>query len=335
MFTQKDLQQIRSKGISIDEINQQIKHFQHGFPPADSTMPATPGKGIMLLTEGAQKHYKNIFLDNAPDNRIIRFIPASGAASRMFKALFNALEKLEGKDPEAQWKWISGKKDLPHIQTLKGMVREWESACLWAYFGWSSGSVEDLRLGFYKGEVFTEEPEMRRDVLPVLELLRKINPDYVTVAFDPEASGPDTHYKVLQAVSEALKLYEKESGRSDIKVLGYRNVWYRFHPSEANTFVPVSLNMLTLQHYSFMNTYISQKEASFPSYEHKGPFSELSQKIQVEQYENLSIALGQDYFYEHPSALMRATRGFAFVRIMALEEFHSFSRELKRRAENL
>ena len=228
-----------------------------------------------------------------------------------------------------------GKKDLPHIQTLKGMVREWESACLWGYFGWDSRAVEDLRLGFYKGEVFTEEPEMHRDVMPVLQLLRRVKPDYVTVAFDPEASGPDTHYKVLQAISEALRIYEKESGRSDITVLGYRNVWYRFHPSEASLFVPVSLNMLTLQHYSFMNTYISQREASFPSYEHKGPFTELSQRIQVEQYEMLSTALGQEYFYEHESALIRATRGFAFVRTMGLEEFYSFSRDLKRRAENL
>jgi glucosamine-6-phosphate deaminase len=228
-----------------------------------------------------------------------------------------------------------GKKDLAHIQTLKGMVREWESACLWGYFGWGSGSVEHLRLGFYKGEIFTEEPEMRRDVHPVLDLLRKTEPDFVTVAFDPEASGPDTHYKVLQATSEALKLYEAESGRNDITVLGYRNVWYRFHPSEATMFVPVSLNMLTLQHYSFMNSYISQRDASFPSYEHKGPFSELSQKIQVEQYEMLATALGWDYFYDHPSALMRATRGFAFVRAMGLEEFHSFSRDLRRRAENV
>jgi len=227
-----------------------------------------------------------------------------------------------------------GKKDLPHIQKLKGMVREWESACLWGYFGWDSKAVEDLRLGFYQGEVFTEEPEHRRDVVPVLELLRRINPDYVTVAFDPEASGPDTHYKVLQAVSEALRLWEQESGRSDIQVLGYRNVWYRFHPAEATHFVPVSLNMLTLQHYSFMNTYISQREASFPSYEHKGPFSELSQMIQVEQYDRLTTVLGRDWFYEHESALIRATRGFAFIKSMSLEEFYSFSRDLRRRAEN-
>ncbi len=112
MFTQKDLQQIRAKGIRLDDINQQIKHFQLGFPPADITMPATPGKGIMLLTEGDQEHYKNIFLDNGPDNRIIRFVPASGAASRMFKALYSALEELEGKDRQTQQEWISKNKEI-------------------------------------------------------------------------------------------------------------------------------------------------------------------------------------------------------------------------------
>lgn len=265
-----------------------------------------------------------------------------GTLRRMLRNLIEVFDEIEPRDIRDRVEELisyfktqyPGKKDLPHIQTLKGMIREWESACLWGYFGWDSNSVEDLRLGFYKGDVFTEEPEIGRDVMPVLDLLRRVNPDYVTVAFDPEASGPDTHYKVLQATSEALKLYEEETGRSEIKVIGYRNVWYRFHPSEATHFVPVSLNMLTLQHYSFMNTYISQKEASFPSYEHKGPFSELAQKIQVQQYEMLSTALGRKYFYEHPSALIRATRGFAFIRIMGLGEFHSFSRELKRRAEN-
>ena len=266
-----------------------------------------------------------------------------GTLRRMLRNLIQVFDELEPRDIRDRVDELinyfdtqyPGKKDLPHIQMLKGMVREWESACLWGYFGWDSRSVEDLRLGFYKGDVFTEEPEVSRDVVPVLDLLRKVQPDYVTVAFDPEASGPDTHYKVLQAVSEALRLYEKESGRSDIKVLGYRNVWYRFHPSESNTFVPVSLNMLTLQHYSFMNTYISQRDASFPSYEHKGPFSELSQKVQVQQYEMLSTALGRDFFYEHESALVRATRGFVFVRIMELEEFYTFSREIRRRAENI
>lgn len=224
-----------------------------------------------------------------------------------------------------------GKKDLLHIQKLKGMIREWESACLWGYFGWSSSAIDNLRLGFYQGDIFTEEPTVDRDVLPVVDLLKRVNPDVVTVAFDPEASGPDTHYKVMQAISESLKRFKS---RKRLKIVGYRNVWFRFQPHEANIFVPVSLNMLTLQNESFMNTYLTQKNASFPSYEYDGPFPLLAQKIQVEQYEMLKTCLGRDFFFEHPSPLIRATRGFVFLKGMELSDFFNYSRELKKRAEN-
>ncbi len=226
-----------------------------------------------------------------------------------------------------------GRKDLPHIQRLKGMCREWESDCLWGYFGWNADSVHHLRLGFYTGDVFTEEPTRERDVAPVLDLLRTVNPDVVTVALDPEASGPDTHYKVMQVISEALKIHEQKTGRHDIEILGYRNVWYRFHPSEADLFVPVSLMMFSLQHSAFMHTFVSQKDASFPSYEHDGPFSELAQKIQVGQYRMLKTCLGRGYFHEHPSALIRATRGMVFLKQMSPDEFYTKSRELRERTE--
>ncbi len=222
-----------------------------------------------------------------------------------------------------------GRKDLPHIQRLKGMCREWESDCLWGYFGWNGEFVHHLRLGFYQGEVFTEEPTMDRDVKPITELLAAVNPDVVTVAFDPEASGPDTHYKCMQALAEALRAHERSSGRGDIRVLGYRNVWYRFHPCEASLYVPVSLNMFTLQHSAFMSAYLSQSNASFPSYDHEGPFSELAQRIQVEQYRTLKGCLGERWFSEHPSALIRATRGMVFVRMMSLEEFYGACRALR------
>ena len=228
-----------------------------------------------------------------------------------------------------------GKKDLPHIQRLKGMIREWESDCLWGYFGFNSSSVMHARLGFYKGDIFTETPTIERDVLPMLEVLRKVKPNIVSVALDPEASGPDTHYKVLQVMSEALRLYEQESGRSDIQVWGYRNVWYRYHPSEADIIVPVSLNMFAVMENSFMNAFISQKDASFPSYEHDGPFSELAQKIQVDQYHVLKTCLGREYFNEHPSPLIRATRGLVFLKSLTLAEFYERSRALRRSTENL
>jgi len=226
-----------------------------------------------------------------------------------------------------------GQRDVPAMQRLKGMCREWESDCLWGYFGWNADSVHHLRLGFYKGEIFTEEPEVSRDVVPILELLHRVEPDVVTVAVDPEASGPDTHYKVLQALNEALAMYARETGRTDIEVLGYRNVWYRFHPAEADLFVPVSLNMFALQQSAFMHTFISQKSASFPSHEHDGPFSELAQKIQVEQYQMLKTCLGRSAFHEHSSALIRASRGMVFMRRMSLEEFSSLSRRIREQTE--
>ena len=115
MFNQKDLQQIQKKGIRIDDINRQIKYFKSGFPPADIFMPATPGQGIICLTDGDEKHYQEVFRQNGPDFHITRFIPASGAATRMFKSLYSALENLEGKSSEEQQPGLKGKGRLRHF----------------------------------------------------------------------------------------------------------------------------------------------------------------------------------------------------------------------------
>ena len=227
-----------------------------------------------------------------------------------------------------------GKKDPADIQRLKGMTREYEAECIWGYFGWNCSNVLHLRLGFYSGDIFTEEPTIERDVKPILDLLESIEPDVVSVAFDPEGSGPDTHYKVLQATNAAIEQYVERSGNRDLKIWGYRNVWYRFHPSEANVYVPVSLNMFAVMENAFMNTFLSQKDASFPSHEHYGPFSELAQKIQVDQYQTLKICLGREWFHEHPSPLIRGTRGLVFLREMDLDEFYRSSRRLKQMLEN-
>jgi glucosamine-6-phosphate deaminase len=226
-----------------------------------------------------------------------------------------------------------GQKDSDDVQRLKSMCREWEAECIWGYFGWDCAHILHLRLGFYTGDIFTPEPTVEKDVLPVIQLLASTAPDVVSVALDPEASGPDTHYKVLQSIAEALRRHESATGRSDIRVWGYRNVWYRFHPSEANIFVPVSLNMFAIMHNAFMNSFVSQKDASFPSPEHDGPFSELAQRVQVDQYEKIKVCLGREWFHEHPSALIRGTRGLVYLNEMELSTFYERSRQLKLAAE--
>jgi glucosamine-6-phosphate deaminase len=226
-----------------------------------------------------------------------------------------------------------GAKDPPDIQTLKGTVREWEVELLWAYFGIEASSISALRLGFYKGDIFSEEPEVDRDVLPIFALIEKVKPDVISVAFDPEGSGPDTHYKALQAVAEALKMYQNRSGNGAVRVWGYRNVWYRFRPAEADLMVPVSLNSLSLLHTAFMNCFGSQSAASFPSFEHDGPFSELAQKIQVHQYQMVKACLGDDFFLKNNHPRLRAARGMIFLKEMNLPEFYERVRELRKLTE--
>ena len=150
-------------------------------------------------------------------------------------------------------KQYPGQKDDGRIQRLKSMCREWEAECTWGYLGWNCESIKHLRLSFYTGDIFTQEPTVEGDVVPIINLLNEVEPDIVSVALDPEASGPDTHYKVLQAITEALRRFQKVHNKKDLKVWGYRNVWFRFHPSEANIFVPVSLNMLSVMHLSLIH----------------------------------------------------------------------------------
>jgi glucosamine-6-phosphate deaminase len=226
-----------------------------------------------------------------------------------------------------------GKKDIAYVQKLKGMQREFESEIFWGYYGFSVEDVSHMRLGFYQGDIFTEVPEIDRDVIPIFELMKKVKPTIVTVAFDPEGSGPDTHYKVMQAVSEALQMYEKHSGHSNIKVWGYRNVWYRFHPAEANIYVPVSLNSFAILENTFLKSFTSQKGASFPSWEYDGPFHRLVQKIQVEQYNIIRQCLGKDFFLKHAHPRVRAAKGILFLRELTLEEFYKHTRELKKVTE--
>jgi glucosamine-6-phosphate deaminase len=269
-------------------------------------------------------------------------ICCSGASRRLLRCLTEVFDETDFTQLSARIDELlhyfeseyPGKKDLPHIQRLKGMCREWEAECLWGYFGWNCESVLHLRLGFYSGDIFTEEPTVNRDVNPILELLTKTTPDVVSVALDPESSGPDTHYKALQALTEALRLYGKGRDLARLRIWGYRNVWFRFHPSEATVYVPVSLNMFSVMESAFTNTFASQRDASFPSYELDGPFCELARKVQIDQYHTMVTCLGREWFYDHPSPLIRATRGLVYLKEMTLDELVKQSAALKHSAEN-
>ncbi len=228
-----------------------------------------------------------------------------------------------------------GEINTPDIQKFKGMIREFEEELVWACFGIQTKNVHHLRLGFYTGDIFTEQPNKERDVEPILDELRQIKPTVVSLAFDPEGSGPDTHYKVLQVVAEALRMWSKEEDLSGLRIWGYRNVWYRFHPAEANRIVPVSLNAMSVMEDAFTHSYLSQVDASFPSYQHDGKFSDLTKKIWVDQLRTTQLLLGKNYFYQHDSPRVRTTHGLLYFKEMSIEEFLTHARELEKSMEGV
>ncbi|MBE0679202.1 MAG: glucosamine-6-phosphate isomerase [Bacteroidales bacterium] len=227
----------------------------------------------------------------------------------------------------------SGEKNPPDIQRLKGMLREFEEELVWAHYGVPVRNIEHLRLGFYTGDIFTQQPDRNRDVEPILQCLRRIQPTVISLAFDPEGSGPDTHYKVLQAIAEALRQWSQEKDLSELRIIGYRNVWFRFLPFEANVFVPVSLNSMAVLNQSFRDCYVSQVNASFPSPAYDGPFSDLSQQVWVEQFKQVQLILGKDFFYENESPKIRGTHGMVYYKQMYINEFLQHARELERSVE--
>ncbi|MBT3254094.1 MAG: glucosamine-6-phosphate deaminase [Candidatus Marinimicrobia bacterium] len=227
-----------------------------------------------------------------------------------------------------------GQKDDPVMQLLKGRIREWEADLVWGHYGTPIKNVHHLRLGFYKGDIFTEDPTMDRDVQPILEYMEKIRPTVVTLALDPEASGPDTHYKVMQAIAEAIRLYKERHPEAPLRVWGYRNVWFKFQPTDVNIFVPVSLNSMAIMKETFKYCFQSQVDAPFPSFEFNGPFSGLAQAIQVQQHQDMKRVMGRDFWYENTHPRVRAAHGLVYLKEMELEEFYTRARELQKVTES-
>ena len=94
MFRKEDIEQIEQRGSSVQTVEQQVERFKQGFPWMKIVAPATPERGIQVLddaaVEAAAKYY-----DGASINGKCKFVPASGAASRMFKDLFSGLDALK------------------------------------------------------------------------------------------------------------------------------------------------------------------------------------------------------------------------------------------------
>ena len=89
MISKADQALLSKKGISAEQVAEQLKTFKTGFPFLKIEAAATIGKGVLAPSQQEIDEYLKVW-DNycAEGNAILKFVPASGAASRMFKDLF-------------------------------------------------------------------------------------------------------------------------------------------------------------------------------------------------------------------------------------------------------
>lgn len=93
MLSQQDLKQIAQKGITEEQIKIQLEEFKTGFPFLKIEAAAGIGQGIIRLDEDARNSYVNDWNTYKKEgHKIVKFVPASGAASRMFKDMFAFLD---------------------------------------------------------------------------------------------------------------------------------------------------------------------------------------------------------------------------------------------------
>lgn len=87
-FTEKDIAQIAAHGQTVGNVAAQVEEFRRGSRYLDIERAATKGDGIYVADDGMVEHFSKVYRSAAPALSVVKFVPASGAATRMFKELF-------------------------------------------------------------------------------------------------------------------------------------------------------------------------------------------------------------------------------------------------------
>lgn len=157
MFNDSDLKQIADHQLSLDLIEAQIEKFKNGFPPTKLVDPAVEGKGMIKLSPADADAKAKFYEDNLKSLDVVKFVPASGAATRMFKTLFAFLLEYKGTDADYE--------KMKSDQSAGSVFTFFKELHKFAFY-------EDLKVAFEKATGKTlEEAHLKREYTRILEVL--------------------------------------------------------------------------------------------------------------------------------------------------------------------
>ena len=152
--TEADLEQLRSLGLEPRVVQQQIDNFKQGFPRTHLDQAATPANGgIIVLDDSAIARYERIYRTATRNMRVMKFVPASGAATRMFKDLYSFSSTYFG---------VSGNfdKEFPEVKEFLSNLR-------------SFAFYNDLKTCMMQSDLDIEEYMGRGDYTTIITFLLK------------------------------------------------------------------------------------------------------------------------------------------------------------------
>ncbi len=155
-FDDRDLKQIEEMGLTPEKVLSQIESFKKGFPYARLNRACTVGDGIHVLSKTDLDRYADIYSEAALLGRAMKFVPASGAASRMFKA-FLAVNSLYERITDKE---ISREEDSDH-RAVQELVRGLRT---FAFY-------EDLRSAMAQNNLHLEALLEKGEYKPILDSL--------------------------------------------------------------------------------------------------------------------------------------------------------------------
>ena len=127
MFTEQDLQQIADHGLTPARVETQLENFRRGFPWLNVVRAASPGDGIAVLDDAQAEAAVARYEKAAAGLGIVKFVPASGAATRMFKELFEFVN--EGKRGKGIDTLLSNLDKFAFAPELKEVLPEGADDC--------------------------------------------------------------------------------------------------------------------------------------------------------------------------------------------------------------
>ncbi|MFY0627867.1 MAG: DUF4301 family protein [Reichenbachiella sp.] len=122
MLSEKDSVQIATRGSDLLQVEKQIANFKSNFPFLDIQKPASIGDGILKLNQDQIADYISTYTKQIGNKKVLKFVPASGAATRMFKDLFAFLDNPELSQSPAAQTFANGLKDFAFFERLSSSI---------------------------------------------------------------------------------------------------------------------------------------------------------------------------------------------------------------------